>query len=99
MTSEGLDLNLELFNTAKPHTIDVSWGNLSGEFISYSSKTKRIQFRVKMTPALFSILEKAPKEAKITTAEEDYTITWQAYNYSVSNVAETATITVEEKLQ
>ena len=97
MTSEGLDLNLEIFNAPKTTTMLVSWGDLVGEFISYSSKNKKIQFRVKMTPTLFGILEAAPNEAKIITAEEDYTIAWDAYNYSVTNVTDNATISIEEK--
>ena len=96
MTSEGLDLNLEIFNAPKSTSMMVAWGDLIGEFISYSSKNKRVQFRVKMVPSLFTLLETAPKEAKIITTEEDYTIVWNAYNYSVTNVADNATISIEE---
>ena len=98
MTSEGLDLNLDFFSSSKSVPFAVSWGDsFNGELISYSSKKRRLQFRVKMFPSLFEELEKAPSQARIVSSSTDYTISWDSYNYSLTNISEYITITIEEQ--
>ena len=98
MTSEGLDLNLDFFSSSKTAPFTVSWGDsFIGELVSYSSKKKRLQFRVKMFPSLFDELQRAPSMARITSSTTDYTISWDSYNYSLTNISEYITITIEEQ--
>ena len=97
MASEGLDFDMKVLGIQEQPKIKVTWGELSGSFVSYSSKEKRIVFDVDKSDNLFSRLDSGPNEAQIIFSEEVYTIVWSAYNYVVSNVGSKITILVEEK--
>ncbi len=98
MASEGLDFDMTVLGIdAKKSKIQVIWGTLAGEFMSYSSKEKRLVFSLEQMPSIIT-LEKSPNEATIINGEESYTIHWSAYNYVVSNNGDIVVLVEEQEI-
>ena len=97
MASEGLDFDMKILGLPESIVRVVSWGELRGEFISYSSADNQLVFETKHTNNLFAQINSCPKQAQIIFDEEVYTIEWMAYNYVVSTMGNRLIITVMEK--
>jgi len=97
MTSEGLDLDMTVLGLANEDKMIVSWGEITGKFISYSKKENRLLIEINAIPNLFQKLENGPLKAQILLEPDVYTISWASYNYAVRNIGDKLTITIEEK--
>ena len=98
MASEGLDFDMSVLGIKNENKITVVWGDFKGDFVSYSSKDKKLQFSLGETIGLFTKLTTAPSTAQIISGEEVYTIEWVSYNYVVTNIGGGhVTLTVQEK--
>lgn len=96
MTSEGLDIDMKPFSVPADG-IKVSWGNISGNFVSYESKNNVLTLELVNTKDIFKAIQSAPLEAKVIFAKEIYTISWKSYNYTIINTATGLIISIEEK--
>lgn len=97
MASEGLDFDMNILGLPESVNRVVTWGEIRGEFISYSSAENQIVLEIKHVKDLFAQINSCPKQAQIIFDEEVYTIEWIAYNYVVSTVGNRLIITVMEK--
>jgi len=98
MASEGLDFDMSVLGIKNENKLIVVWGDFKGDFVSYSSKHKKLQFSLSNSLGLFTKITTAPNTAQIISGEEVYTIEWVSYNYVVTNIGSGhVTLTVQEK--
>ena len=98
MASEGLEFDMTVLGIKNENKMVVVWGDFKGDFVSYSSKDKKLQFSLADSTGLFSKITTGSNVAQIISGEEVYTIEWLSYNYVVTNMGSGhVTLTVLEK--
>lgn len=82
MTSKGLDFDTRIFSELESKIV-VTWGNIVGNFVSYSSKEKALIFSTDVNEDIFSLVENSPKFASLEIGTKMYKIEWSTYNYTI----------------
>ena len=97
MTSPGLELHENTFGEEKSTPV-VTFGTITGDFVSYSSENNELCFQIRSSiEALVLLTNKDTMAARIQNNGKVYQIEYTQYNYKVSETQEAVYVSLWEQ--